>query len=317
MEKAQLYFSIIISGLFFIIGLFGNVISIIIFDNKEFKTQPITVYLKCTCFMNIITIMYLPIMIMPTIWTINENTCKIMGGLMIFIIEVQAWIVALCSFDRLITVLVPYRFLFKNKLKFQLGSIATMIIILFILIIPFIFSYNLVIDAKNETICSFPIDQESIWVMNYFKVQFFLFRAALPFTIMFISSIVIVWKMCTNKSKLIRNTNHKREIQLAKSLVVMDFFFITLRLPVVFTVLLKTNDDYRIMYNYVYSIFTSISTMNNVFLFILFIVCNKLYHDLFFKYMGCKSNKIANLGPNRVLKSSGLNKIMTSASVKR
>ncbi len=278
-----------ISVVFLIIGGFGNTISIIIFNNKEFKTEPTTTYLMCSCVFNIITIIYLPIMITPSLWVVDTINCKIYGGLVVWIVEVQAWIVALCSFDRLITVLYPHKFMFKNKLRFQLGSIITIVIVILVLICPFMYFYNAELNVRNQTVCSFP--NEPTWILVYFKFQLILFRTLLPFAIMIISSVTIVYKLCKMKAKFYRNSVFKREIQLAKSLVAMDIFFIIFRLPTMFYVIFNNNDN-RLVYSFIYSIFVSLGTINNVFIFIIFIEFNKVYRDIFIKYMKYPCNKI-------------------------
>ena len=134
MDTTRIYFIVSVSVLYYTIGGFGNIISIIILKNKYFKNQPNITYLIGTCIMNIATIFYLPIMCFEPMWNINDFTCRLHGGMITLISEIQAWVMALGSFDRLITVTKPHRFLYKNKFSFQLTIIIICVLILVVLI---------------------------------------------------------------------------------------------------------------------------------------------------------------------------------------
>jgi hypothetical protein len=279
-EDFQLYFIIITSLLSLLIGCFGNIISIIIFKNKQFEKQPFSRYLICASLFNIIMLLYFPIMMLPSLWLINDLMCQVIVGLSLLTNEMHAWIVAVCSFDRLIFVLFPFKFHFKNKLTFQLGIIATVAILLLILMMPSIYFYKIDMDENNQTSCSIPLYLELYWALIYSKVNYVVLRIFLPFFIMITSSILIVWKMRKMKSKLFRHPNHQREIQLAKSLVAMDIFFIVFRLPMLVWVFLNSN-----IFSILHSIVLFIGNLYVVFIFVVLILFNRVYHDLFFKYI--------------------------------
>jgi hypothetical protein len=292
METLQFYFSIISCSVLISIGIFGNIISIIIFKSKTFKNQSFSRYLACTCIINIIVLLYLPIMLMmSTIFIINSINCKLIVGIRVLITETQAWVLALCSLDRLISVVIPYKFQFKNKLNFQIGIISIVIIILALFLMPAAYYYETEINKYNQTECSLPLKHELAWVFLYFKIQYLLLRTVLPFLIMIITSVVIVLKISRTKRKLTTNKHQQRERQLAKSLVIMDIFFILFRLPMVFYLFINNSDnDEGLLNNFVFLIIQVACSGYSVFLFIIFIVFNKVYQSLFFKYLSFKCN---------------------------
>jgi hypothetical protein len=98
--------------------------------------------------MNMITIFYLPIMLFSLICILNSATCKIQNVVFGIIIQIQAWVTALSSIDRMISVLKPHNYLFKNKLFFQLFAMMLSATILFILILPHFIYYD--IGIKNN-----------------------------------------------------------------------------------------------------------------------------------------------------------------------
>jgi hypothetical protein len=292
MDSFQFYCTTIICSVFVIFGGFGNIISIVIFKTKEFKGQTITVYLISACLMNIVTILHLPVMMVSSEWIISTTSCKLFGGFFILITEFQAWITAMGSFDRLITVMMPFKYLFKNKLKFQLSAMASVLGIIFCMIFPYMYFYGVETKIDNTTRCALPPGPQFSWILPYFKFQTILFRYVLPFLIMIISSILIVWKVRRLKSKLknkSRNTNHRREIQLAKSLVASDIFFIIFRLPVMLYLVSYTKNDDRLIYNYTFSLLLALATVNNVFIFVVLSVFNKVYRDVFFRFFRFRS----------------------------
>jgi hypothetical protein len=284
METLQLYVTAITCTVFIVVGTFGNIISIIIFRNKQFKKQHFSVYMICISILNIVRIYYIPIMMLASYWVINSLVCKITSGIEVLMVEIQAWIVALCSFDRCVTLLVPFKFKFKNKLQFQFGVMALIVILLFIFLLVPIYFYDTVKNQHNQTRCAFTSDPSFLWVLTYFKINFFLLRVIVPYSVMTISSSFIIWKTFRMKKKLSRKND--REIQLAKTLVALDFFFIVFRLPTLFYVLLNNNDD-GILFNFLYSIFVAVASINNAFEFILLFALNKIYRELFLKCIKC------------------------------
>ena len=48
----------------------------------------------------------------------------------------------------------------------------------------------------------------------YFKLEYLIFRIAIPFRIMIISSIIITWRVLKIKSRTSNNSNRKKEINL-------------------------------------------------------------------------------------------------------
>ena len=237
METFEFYFAIITSSLWVSIGSIGNIFSIIIFCSKEFNKDATAKYLAFASIMNIIAIFHLPLLMLPSMWSLTAINCMITMGLKILITQMHAWIVTLCSLDRAISTMAPFKFIFKNKLKFQLVLIGIMTFILIILISPFFLLYKAVSTSDNKTECEITLVKELEAVAVYSLAQNVLFSAVLPFLIMITSSILIVLRVLKSKSKVYMNKtlnknnfNNKghnlREKQLAKSLITLDLFFI-------------------------------------------------------------------------------------------
>ena len=104
----------IICMLVFLVGAFGNLISIYVFKNKIFNKQATTTYLIAASISNVISVIYLPLLIIPSIYTLNIVSYKVFFGSMMIVEQAQSWIITVVSIDRLVTVVCPGKFLYKK-----------------------------------------------------------------------------------------------------------------------------------------------------------------------------------------------------------
>jgi hypothetical protein len=291
-SNIQLNFITVIGSLFLIIGIFGNVYSILVFKSKEFRKQPITVYIIASCLINIISIFYLPIMFLAPIWIINEITCKLFPGFFGLVLKVQAWVEALGSLDRLISTLNPYILHFKNRLKFQIIFIFIIVLIILSLGLPEIIYLKDILTEQNVTVCSYPVQTEIMWIFSYYKIEYFLTRVFFPFSIMLFSSICITWKMFKSKNNVCPyNRNRQKEVNLFKSLLAFNLFFILFRIPML--VYLMTNNNTETFFNsFAYAILLATGLISNVFFFLIMIIFNSVYRKVFIKKfkLKCRAN---------------------------
>ena len=285
MDDIQFQFSVIISPIQFLCGLFSSIISIIVFNKSELKNQSTKSYLIITCIINIVTVTYLPFAIIPAIWNINDLDCKIYIALSLLIAQIQPWVLALSSLDRLVFIVLPTRYLFRKKIIFQIGICTAALLLIVITITPCVYYYNALTDTNNQTLCSFPTDVNLKWVLNYFKIQFFLFRITIPCCIMIASNIIVLWKIYKRELRIILNPRSKTTMSLAKSLVGMDLIFILTKIPMLFYLLLTNNGPDKIIYNFTYSLFVIISLSYNYLYFLFLIILNKIYRVTFLKYV--------------------------------
>ena len=279
MEPVKFYTIIVICFIFFVIGCFGNIISIVIFHKKEFKSLPTTTYIIASNVVNIITVVYLPFIILPQLWTDlypETISCQLFGFILILLVQIQSWIYTLCSLARCITTLTPHKYLFKNKYKFQLAIISICSITLFILSTPVIYFFKKQ-ESMNQTSCEI----EDIQTFFYFKYEFPLFRIVLPFIATIIASILTIYKLIVSKIRLgVRDWNNmKREYHLARSLIIMDLLFVVFRIPTFINI--SVQDNMLFLYTLLFSIFTLSGALHNVFSFLIFIILNRNYRDLF------------------------------------
>ena len=290
MDLFQIYLLCGICLIFFLIGIFGNIISIKIFLKKEFITQSTTFYLINSAIVNIITVLYLPVMVFAEIWNATTITCKILGGFTVVFLEFQSWVYVLSSSDRCLSTLVPFKFSFKNKHLFQMALVLSCLFIITLLVTPLIYFYEKLVEmSSNETsgFCTFPTGAEFSWLFPYFQYQFTLFRIVIPFIITIIASILTIYGLCASKRRMANAEwkNMKREVQFSRSLIMMDLLFIVFRIPTFINTIINNSITYSLTFSY--SLFTVLGAIHNVFLFLIFIVFNRIYRKLFIKIISC------------------------------
>ena len=288
MDAFQFYFLIGCCIACFLIGCLGNIISILIFKKKEFQSQPTTTYLIATNVFTIIATLYLPFIVFPQLSTdIYDETisCQIFFGLLVVFCEIQSLIYSFCSLDRCITTLAPYKYLRKNKLKFQLAILFLIIFTVFLLSVPVIYYAEKQI-FENQTVCGF----KYLWSFQYSIYQFTLLRTIVPFLVTICASVLTIYRLITSKLRLQAGDwkKMKREYHFARSLILMDLLFVVFRIPSMTNISLQKNMLF--IYTFLYSIFALLGALHGSLLFVIFVIFNKIYQDLFKSLFSRKKN---------------------------
>ena len=171
-------------------------------------------------------------------------------------------------------------------MKFQIPLVVITSIVIIAFVIPAPYFYNKENTSDNQTFCAFSNEPQTIWALNYFKFQFLLFRTIIPFILMIVSSSLIYWKIKSNKRRLgVLNGSQKQAYQMGITLIVMDILFILFRLPTLINTMIDPNGANKIVYSFIYSMFTLIAAIHNVFTFLIFIIFNKVYRKLYLNHM--------------------------------
>ena len=275
-ETIRFYFSIVSCLISLPIGFFGNIISIIIFKSKDFKKQSGIFYFKIDCVLNLIILCQLPNQLMLSFWTSSDTACRLSFGIMLLTSESQSWITVLCSIDRLLGVIAPYRFDFIKKRSFQISLILAIVFLIFMGNFPFVYAIKLV-HMQNLTVCYGPVDDPKLKVLFYFGLaDITLFRTLIPFSIMIVSSCLIFKIIIKSKKNVFKTKDLTREKELGKSLIALDTFFIICSLPVLFDFYLDGAKN-----EFLFGILYVLTNLYNVFLFVLFYSSNKIYRSVF------------------------------------
>ena len=155
-----------------------------------------------------------------------KYACKTLQYLGFLVFQINALLNVVISIDRYMNVKYAYKYLIRNKFKFQI--IVFLIIIL--LSSGFCFSYfyfSEIIFVFNTTYCGI----RDPFIRLYTNSTDTFFAVLLPFFIM--SSLTCVTGCSLIKQKMSLNKiKFDKEIQMLKLLLVMDFLFVLSNLPI-------------------------------------------------------------------------------------
>ena len=115
-----------------------------------------------------------------------------------------------------------------------------------------------------------------------------------PFFIMFLSTVMILHFMITQKRRLQHNLiNYKREKDLAKSVLTIDLWFLLCYSPFIFSVLYryfyKNPSDYENLRIWLILCQTLV-VVEICFNFFVYLICNKQFRNYFLSMIGCCRN---------------------------
>jgi hypothetical protein len=294
MPDLQFFILLILTSVVSLLGIFSNILSIVIYrKNKDLKKQSTTIYLVFSCILNIVICFYLPIQIIPSLMPVNIVNCKLYLAITTAIPQLKSWTLVFCAVDRMVTVVLPQKFKFREILKYQLISILTTFIILTVLFIPCVIYYGIEINAKNQTLCSSLTSSDYQWVVYYYKYNYLLIRTVIPISIMLFCSIITAWKLYKSKTEILQVSDGRKELQFGVALVTMDICFVLFRIPLIIYIIITEHDSAnRIIYDFNYSILNLIGVTNIVISFFIFLIFNKIFRSHCFRLLSCKRARI-------------------------
>ncbi len=296
MDTTKFYIVTGIASFQVLLGISCNLIAIYIYQKKEFKSLSTTTYFIFDSILGILLTIQLPFGMVPTILPINTIGCKITIAFGVIFPIIKGWNLVISGFDRLASVASPHGYKFKNLKKFQLITISIVSLIVVLLSIPTIYFYDAVKvntsvenNRSNEiSNCQFPTQLEYTWLNYYFKIQYLLLKAILPFIIMLTLSIVTAWKVYESKRNFQPNRDMSREINYGFSLVTIDTCFIIFKLPLAIYALVKNNLEIAITSDFIYSLLCALAHLTVIFSVLVFIILNSIFRKYFVSLILCR-----------------------------
>ena len=154
-------------------------------------------------------------------------------------------------------------------------------------------NFNLQIQF-NQTVCT---ETNALIGLNIDLLNF-LITAILPFFIMIFCSISIAYKFMKKKESINNDkTKLKKEIQLAKTMISMDIFFLVCNLPFCIQQLIIDCfelDNKLLEYGIlVFDVTNSIIYIHNSCSFFVYLAFNKMFRNHFLKMIRTSKNAIA------------------------
>lgn len=236
-------------GFLILIGSISNTLAFIVFSRKRFKNTVFSIYFRfmiiCDTFSLILPLNKL-LEINYQIYLANhsEFSCKFRYYFIYAIVPVSGWTMVFISLDRLFSISMPMKFLFRKNICFQILICLSVLMFNLIYFLP---NLNSSIKERrftnketNETIlyryCD--IRNSSLMWMNLFQQDLGPFLLMIIFTTMTLRSLFNSRKRSNIKNDLSR----KKDVKFAITSVVLNVIYLALNTPFC---------AYRIIYEYV------------------------------------------------------------------
>lgn len=241
-------FYIIISYIEFavwIVALFGNILSFIVFSRDSFAQNSINVYCRAMSIfdsfiiINIVDYFYSRIL-NNQIFLTSMLMCKMNNYLVLSMSSITEWVLVMFSFDKMICVTQMTKFSFFKKPKFQVCMITviTLINLAIYTPVPVWINFELYPMGHNSSIFACSID-----TVPFFKTigMIYLIESTLvPFALFMLTTFVIIiaiYKSSKNLQRTISFTQqykHRRakDRKFAFNSIVLNLLFIIFKLPI-------------------------------------------------------------------------------------
>ena len=158
-----------------LIGLIGNILSIIVFSRQVFARTIFSTYFRIMALFDLLTLIlridyFLTSFEINSLSRLSNISCKIVMFFIYLLPCLSLWTLVLISLDRFVSIVIPTRFLFRKKQIYQLLAILIISIYNILLCFPIIFTSNIGIPSSNYT--NFPeCDNKSYLIYCTFLVR--------------------------------------------------------------------------------------------------------------------------------------------------
>jgi len=251
----DIFLNWVLLGIILLIGIFGNLVGLIVFSKSrsaKFAARIIHIGLSLVDTIFLLFNVIRKFLANENIIVMNFSklSCKISYYVGYFLSPISAWLLVFISLHRFISIAFQ-RVAILNKPRFQIGFIIAVIVynlILYSLILIFISLENE--DNGNASLefkCKFnKTDMETdIYIIDLMNA------VVLPFLLMLILSVLLIWKIFKSRFRIIRITNQrdksklKKDIQFSICSVLLNLIFFLLNFPVCIVDLVHVSGNLR------------------------------------------------------------------------
>ncbi|CAF1017414.1 unnamed protein product [Brachionus calyciflorus] len=295
-NSALFYGFIILSPL----GVVLNILEIIIFQMKRFKKTLMGFYFTINCVTYVIIIIYMTVFNFSPLYKVNftnvsDLSCKMYFFFMRSLHQINSSINVVIVADRLLFILYPNKFKFQKNKKIISLILFGLFIFSFACNSPNLFFYLKVSvnPLTNSTTRSCTGDYSSLLSRGIMSI---LFRTTIPFIIMLIMNIILIYKVLKSKNKMRADKNLSQDLKFSFTVIATTFTFLICLLPNVVYVFIshifqvddsiKQRQTYT-AYLFALEIMTSLVYFVNYSLNIVIqIIFNNLFKNEFFRILG-------------------------------
>jgi hypothetical protein len=292
--------------IFGISGLILNIIGIVVFNRKMFSKKAIGFYniiiaIVNSCVIIISSISYMPLYFYqnPLLW--SSTSCMILNFSQHTFTVLSSLLDMMITFDRMIRISFPRKF---DAIKKQKGIIFISLgfLLLSIGLNSFCFKYKIqetfltdtsLYNQTNATVTLSCIADYSILLSK--NIITIIFRIFLPFTVMIVSDIILIYKLKKEKGE----RYSKKEKAFSHSVLALSILFLITHLPFAILLIYQTVLEFRdtnYKTNFTISLLYELSIIftayNYVFPTLVNLTFNKLFREEFIILLGLKKQGI-------------------------
>ena len=255
-----------------LIGLFTNSLSFMIFSRKRFNKTIFSTYMRCFILIQTLNLIlpinrFLELNLNLYFSRISDFCCKLRNIFSHIFLANSAWLLAVISFDRYLSVSYPNRYLFRKKVKFQVITCFCVIAFNFTTLSP---NWLYYLNETNITNQSFLIPSTcvslSIWLDTLELFQL----CINPFFFMILFTFLTIKNVLKSRNKINQKTNGQSKFKqndrkFVISSISINICFLLLNFPHFFLKIIK---EYTKLFDNLKDLFALLQT---IFLFLLYI----------------------------------------------
>lgn len=251
----------------FIIGLIGNVLSVVVFSRKTFRKNSISIYCRALAIADsVVIVKSLTYFIGSFFWGRSFQAesliyCKIYSLIHTGIAAIPSWILVVFSIDKMLCVTRSKRLEFwLKKIKIHLGIVFAIVIIncLAYVFVPIYFQLLPTITTSgngNVTIVSFSCGTSDIKVFQIIGALFLYETSVLPFVLMMITTVVTILILVNSRKRMEEamapaenmrvsgiGKRKSRDVNYAINSIVLNILFIVFQVPYVLATIYPSQD---------------------------------------------------------------------------
>ena len=225
------------------IGLFGNVLTFIIFSRPAFKKNSIGVYCRALAVIDCFSIFELAsdiglVFFDYLIYLMSEMGCKMNFYVNISFSSISAWILIAFSIDKVLSMKNKAKFIKKPSFQYSLISGIVLIHLMAYIVPLYMVSARI---SKTEILCYLISFGDVILLVGLIAGNL------IPFIIMILSSIISI-RMIRNSTRNIRNHVNEsniwnrttRDFKYAITSISFNVLFVSLKLPLIIVTILES-----------------------------------------------------------------------------
>jgi hypothetical protein len=254
-----------------LIGLFINSLSFMIFSRKRFNKTIFSTYMRCFILIQTLNLIlpinrFLELNLNLYFSRISNFCCKLRNVFSHLFLANSAWLLAVISFDRYLSVSYPNRYLFRKKVKFQVITCFCVIAFNFSTLSPTWLYYLNETNITNQSMIPSTCVSPSNWLDTLELFQL----SINPFFFMILFTFLTIKNVFKSRNKINQKTNgqstsKQNDRKFVISSIAINICFLILNFPHFFLKIIK---EYTKLFNNSKDL---LALLQAIFLFLLYI----------------------------------------------